>query len=102
VPLRGRRTLTVSSRHNRKDPPSLGRIRTRLVEDDGKYATSYVSVADERIRVHVDEELKGGLLRPEPLIQLERAFASRDLSARDYEGDRHMSGGLRPASRVAS
>jgi ATP-dependent helicase YprA (DUF1998 family) len=51
-------------------------LRRKLVEDYGEYATSFVNVADDRIREHIDEELKGGLLWPEPLIQLNPAFES--------------------------
>ncbi len=51
-------------------------LRRKLVEDYGEYATSFVNITDERIRKHVDEELKGGLLWPEPLIQLNPAFES--------------------------
>lgn len=51
-------------------------LRRKLVEDYGQYATSFVNIADDRIRHHVDEELKGGLLWPEPLIQLNPAFES--------------------------
>ncbi len=51
-------------------------LRRKLVEDYGPYATSFVHIADERIRAHVDEELGGGLLWPEPLIQLNPAFES--------------------------
>jgi hypothetical protein len=51
-------------------------LRRKLVEDYGEYATSFVHLADSRVRGHVDEELKGGLLWPEPLIQLNPAFES--------------------------
>lgn len=49
-------------------------LRRKLVEDYGQYVTSFVNIADDPIREHVDEELKGGLLWPEPLIQLNPAF----------------------------
>lgn len=51
-------------------------LRRKLVEDYGEYATSFVNIADERIRGHVEQELSGGLLWPEPLIQLNPAFES--------------------------
>lgn len=51
-------------------------LRRKLVEDYGQYATSFVNIADDRIREHVDEEFKRGLLWPEPLIQLNPAFES--------------------------
>lgn len=37
-------------------------LRRKLVEDYGRYVTSFVNIADDPIREHVDEELKGGLL----------------------------------------
>ena len=49
-------------------------LRRKLIEEYGQYATSFVHIADERIRERVDEELLGGLLWPEPLIQLNPAF----------------------------
>jgi ATP-dependent helicase YprA (DUF1998 family) len=51
-------------------------LRRKLVKDYGEYATSFVNIADDRIREHIDQELKGGLLWPEPLIQLNPAFES--------------------------
>ena len=51
-------------------------LRKKLVVDYGRYATSFVHIADERVRTHVDEELLGGLLWPDPLIQLNPAFES--------------------------
>jgi superfamily II DNA/RNA helicase len=51
-------------------------LRRKLVEEYGQYATSFVHIADDRIRQCVDEDLSGGLLWPEPLIQLNPAFES--------------------------
>jgi hypothetical protein len=51
-------------------------LHRNLVEDYGEFARSFVNIADQRIRDHVDPELKGGLLWPEPLIQLNPAFES--------------------------
>jgi ATP-dependent helicase YprA (DUF1998 family)/very-short-patch-repair endonuclease len=57
-------------------PLDVFELRGKLIEDYGQYATSFVNIADERIRSHVDEELRTGLLWPEPLIQLNPAFES--------------------------
>jgi ATP-dependent helicase YprA (DUF1998 family) len=60
-----------------KEPPlDVFELRRKLVDDYGQYAKSFVSIADERIREHVDRELREGLLWPEPLIQLNPAFES--------------------------
>jgi ATP-dependent helicase YprA (DUF1998 family) len=49
-------------------------LRDRVIDDYQNYATSFVQIADPRIREHVDEEIKAGLLWPEPLIQLNPTF----------------------------
>jgi ATP-dependent helicase YprA (DUF1998 family) len=49
-------------------------LRQRLIEDYGSYVRSFIRVRDPEIRRRVDEELDGGLLWPEPLIQLNPAF----------------------------
>jgi ATP-dependent helicase YprA (DUF1998 family)/very-short-patch-repair endonuclease len=49
-------------------------LRERLIEDFGSYVRSFIRVRDAEIRRRVDEELDGGLLWPEPLIQLNPAF----------------------------
>jgi len=49
-------------------------LRERLIEDYGSYVRSFIRVRDPEIRRRVDEELDGGLLWPEPLIQLNPAF----------------------------
>ena len=49
-------------------------LRERLIEDYGSYVRSFIRVRDPEIRRRVDEELNGGLLWPEPLIQLNPAF----------------------------
>lgn len=76
--VRGRQNRRVSSPYNCEGLSLLDvfELRRKLVEDYGEYATSFVNIADERIRRHVDEELREGLLWPEPLIQLNPAFES--------------------------
>jgi len=49
-------------------------LRNQLVEDYKSYVSSFIQIRDERIRAHVDDQLKAGLLWPEPLIQLNPAF----------------------------
>jgi hypothetical protein len=49
--------------------------RRKSAGDYRRYATSFVHIADDRIRQHADEELLGGLPLPVPLIPLHPAFA---------------------------
>lgn len=49
-------------------------LRDRLVADYAEYATSFINIRDDRIHERVEEELKSGLLWPEPLIQLNPTF----------------------------
>ena len=51
-------------------------LRDRLVGEFGSYVRSFIHIADERIKDLVDSALAEGLLRPEPLIQLNRSFES--------------------------
>ena len=50
-------------------------LRNQLVEDYRRYAESFLTIKDERIREHVERELDGGLLWPDPALQLNPAFA---------------------------
>ncbi len=49
-------------------------LRDRVVAEYREYATSFVTISDERIRRRVEEELDAGLLWPEPLVQLNPTF----------------------------
>ena len=49
-------------------------LHERLISDYGDYASSFIRIADERIKARVDEEIKAGLLWPEPLLQLNPNF----------------------------
>lgn len=49
-------------------------LRDRVIGDYQDYATSFVQIADPRIHELVEEEIKAGLLWPEPLIQLNPTF----------------------------
>ena len=48
----------------------------RLVGEFGSYVRSFIHIADDQIRELVDSALDGGLLWPEPLIQLNPSFES--------------------------
>lgn len=50
-------------------------LRQRLVEDYAAYIQSFIHISDPRIATAVTTELEAGLLWPEPLIQLNPAFA---------------------------
>jgi ATP-dependent helicase YprA (DUF1998 family) len=50
------------------------KLRDRLIQDYGDYVRSFIQICDERIRDHVDRTLSGGLLWPDPLIQLNPSF----------------------------
>ena len=49
-------------------------LRDRLITEYASYISSYINIADARIREHVDAELRNGLLWPDPLIQLNPNF----------------------------
>lgn len=49
-------------------------LRDRLVDEYASYTRSFIRIADDRIREHVDRELDAGLLWPEPIVQLNPAF----------------------------
>jgi hypothetical protein len=50
-------------------------LRERLADDHEEYARSFIAVRDARVAETVDAELEGGLLWPEPLVQLNPSFA---------------------------
>lgn len=50
------------------------RLRDSLISDYGSYVRSFINIQDERIRTTVEHALDGGLLWPEPLIQLNPSF----------------------------
>lgn len=50
------------------------KLRNRLISDYEPYMRGFINVRDPRILEKVDEELKGGLLWPHPLIQLNPSF----------------------------
>ena len=49
-------------------------LRNRLVDDYASYIESFITIRDDRIRQYVDDELRNGLLWPEPLLQLNPSF----------------------------
>ena len=49
-------------------------LRNRLIGDYASYIQSFINISDERIRSHVDHELREGLLWPNPLLQLNPNF----------------------------
>lgn len=49
-------------------------LRNQLVHDYRSYISSFIQIRDEKIRAYVEDQLKQGLLWPEPLIQLNPAF----------------------------
>ncbi|MBN1811811.1 MAG: DEAD/DEAH box helicase [Anaerolineae bacterium] len=49
-------------------------LRSQLIRDYADYIASFVHVLDDRVREHVDRELAGGLLWPDPLLQLNPSF----------------------------
>jgi ATP-dependent helicase YprA (DUF1998 family) len=50
------------------------KLRDRLTGDYADYVRSFIQIRDDRIREHVDREMTGGLLWPDPLIQLNPSF----------------------------
>ena len=51
-------------------------LRQALVSDFRRYAESFLTIRDERIRDHVEREFDQGLLWPDPPLQLNPAFES--------------------------
>lgn len=49
-------------------------LRNQLIRDYATYIESFININDERIQAHVDHELRGGLLWPNPLLQLNPNF----------------------------
>ena len=47
-----------------------------LITDYDRYTRSFLKIADPRIQEHVDRAFRGGLLWPEPLLQLNPTFRS--------------------------
>lgn len=53
-------------------------LRNRLVDDYRAYVESFIEIRDPAIRDRVGQEFAGGLLWPEPLLQLNPFFAPGD------------------------
>ena len=49
-------------------------LREQLIGDYARYIQSFIRINDPRISEHVDQELRDGLLWPDPLIQLNPNF----------------------------
>jgi len=49
-------------------------LRQRLIDDYAAYIRSFILIRDPRIDAKVDQDIKAGLLWPDPLIQLNPAF----------------------------
>ena len=49
-------------------------LRNDIIGDYGAYVRSFLTIKDERIRRLVQEEMDGGFLWPDPLIQLNPSF----------------------------
>ncbi len=49
-------------------------LHSQMLADYAAYTRSFIRIADERIRNKVDEEIRGGLLWPDPLLQLNPSF----------------------------
>jgi len=49
-------------------------LRDQLIGDYSSYISSFTRIKDERINQYVEEQLQGGLLWPDPLIQLNPSF----------------------------
>ena len=50
-------------------------LRDRVVDDYARYVQSFVRIRDERLRGFVDQQMAAGVLWPDPLIQLNPAYA---------------------------
>ena len=50
-------------------------LRQRILDDYSAYVRSFLNIRDDSIRAFVEEQLTGGALWPEPLLQLNPAYA---------------------------
>ncbi len=50
------------------------RLHQKLLDDYAKYTGSFIRISDNRIRSKVEQEIKEGLLWPDPLLQLNPSF----------------------------
>lgn len=58
------------------------RLRDKIItEDYARYTASFIEIADARIEAEVEKRLAAGTLWPEPLLQLNPAYASGERSA---------------------
>ena len=53
-------------------------LRDQLIHDYTAYTASFIQIKDEKIRAQVEQNMRAGLLWPEPLIQLNPSFAPGD------------------------
>jgi ATP-dependent helicase YprA (DUF1998 family) len=51
------------------------KLNEQMIENYSNYVMSFVNIKDKRIKQHVEEEMKDGLLWPEALIQLNPSFS---------------------------
>ena len=49
-------------------------VRNGLVDEYSRYVKSFIEISDNRIRSLVNSKLEGGMLWPDPLVQLNPAF----------------------------
>ena len=62
-----------------------------LITDYDRYTRSFLNISDPRIQAHVDHAFRGGLLWPEPLLQLNPTFQPGDhIDALVKEGVLHQ------------
>ena len=67
--------VTLTPRAQRKgETVDVFELRHRLIADYSDYIQSFINIRDDRIKQHVDNELRDGLLWPEPLLQLNPSF----------------------------
>lgn len=53
-------------------------LRDRIISDYSSYATSFVTIRDERVREYVEAELRDGHLWPDPLVQVSPSYCEGD------------------------
>jgi len=65
-------------------------LRNSLVKDYEEYTSSFINIRDQDIKAYVDDQIKKGLLWPDPLIQLNPSFQpANDISSLVEEGILH-------------
>src|SRR5690606_38700603 len=74
APGKPRSARCQANRKGARADMDVFRLRDHVISDYSNYVRSFLTIHDERIDRLVREEMEGGFLWPDPLIQLNPAF----------------------------